>query len=132
MLIIFSSIPFLHIMFIFHMKMTQTPSKISNNTKFYPFLRDAVGAMDGTHINCCPSVADCEASCDYKGHITQNCLVICNFNMAFCYVFSGWDGSTTDSTMLNGARITDLPVPRGKYYLAGASFPMCDTLLMPY
>ena len=88
---------------------TPTPSKIYNNSKFYLFFRDALGAIDGTHINCCPPVADCEASHGYKGHLTQNCLAICDFNMAFHYVFSGWDRSTTDYTMFNDVRITDLP-----------------------
>ena len=132
MLVIFSSMPFYTDHVHLPCKDDPTPSKISNNTKFYPFFRDTLGAIDGTHTNCCPAAADCEASYDYKGHLTQNCLAICNFNMAFCYVFSGCDGSTTDSTMFNDVRITDLPVPRGKYYLADASFPTCDTLLILY
>ena len=84
------------------------------------------------HINCCPSAADCEASCDYKGQLTQNCLAICDFNMIFHYVLSGWDGSALDSTMLIDVRVTDLPVSRGKYYLANTGFPTCDTLLILY
>ena len=37
-----------------------------------------------------------------------------------------------DFTMFQDARITDLPIPKNKYYLAGASFPTCDALLIPY
>ena len=62
----------------------------------------------------------------------QNCLAACDFNMKFVYIFSGWDGSTVDSTMFHDAWLTDLPVPHGKYFLADAGFPICDALLVLY
>ncbi|TFK17249.1 hypothetical protein FA15DRAFT_551557, partial [Coprinopsis marcescibilis] len=31
------------------------PDFIANSTKFFPFFQHALGAMDSTHINCCPS-----------------------------------------------------------------------------
>jgi hypothetical protein len=52
--------------------------------------------------------------------------------MKFLYIFSGWDGSAADATMFYDARVTDLPIIQGKYYLADAGFPTCDTLLIPY
>ncbi|KAF8157905.1 hypothetical protein B0H34DRAFT_636408, partial [Crassisporium funariophilum] len=33
------------------------PSEILSNPKFFPFFKGAIGAMDGTHINCCPAAA---------------------------------------------------------------------------
>ncbi|KAF8152633.1 hypothetical protein B0H34DRAFT_636263, partial [Crassisporium funariophilum] len=42
------------------------PSSILNNPKFFPFLRNALGAMDGVHINCCPSAAKCNAARNQK------------------------------------------------------------------
>ncbi|KAH8109015.1 hypothetical protein DFH11DRAFT_1470295, partial [Phellopilus nigrolimitatus] len=29
----------------------QTPSEISDNPKFFPFFKDCLGAIDGTHIS---------------------------------------------------------------------------------
>jgi hypothetical protein len=52
--------------------------------------------------------------------------------MKFLYIFSGWDGSASNSTMFQDARVTDLPILVGKYYLADAGFPICETLLIPY
>jgi hypothetical protein len=72
-----------------------------------------------------------QAARDRKGGVTQNCLAICGFNMIFFYIFSGWDGSAADSTMFYDARMTDLHIPAGKYYLADAGFPICDALLIP-
>lgn len=88
--------------------------------------------MDGTHFNCCPSAAERQALRDRKGAITQNCLAICSFDMKFLYVFSGWEGSASDSTMFHDARVTDLPVPPGKYYLADAGFPLSSSLVIPF
>jgi hypothetical protein len=35
-----------------------TPDEIRNDPKLYPFFKDVIGAMDGTHIPCNPSAAD--------------------------------------------------------------------------
>jgi len=34
------------------------PHEIQSDLKFYLFFKNALGAIDGTHINCCPSTAD--------------------------------------------------------------------------
>jgi hypothetical protein len=110
---------------------TPTPPIIRNNPKYYPFFKDALGAIDGTHINCSATAEMRQAARDRKGGVTQNCLAICGFDMIFYYIFSGWDGSAADSTMFYDARLTDLHIPAGKYYLADAGFPICDALVIP-
>jgi len=108
-----------------------TPPEIQNNPKFYPFFKDALGAIDGTHINCSATAEMRQAAHNHKGGVTQNCLAICCFNMTFYYIFSGWDGSAADSMMFYDAHVTDLHIPPQKYYLADARFPICDALLIP-
>jgi hypothetical protein len=105
---------------------------IRGNTKFFPFFKDAVGAIDGTHFACSPTAAERAAARDYKGGVTQNCLAACNFNLEFIYIFSGWEGSATDSAMFNDARLTDLHILPGKYYLADAGFPSSLGTIIPY
>ena len=123
MLIFFSSPPF-YTQYI-HLPPidTPTPSIILNNPKYYPFFKDVLGAIDGTHINCSAYAEMRQAARDRKGGVTQNCLAICGFDMIFYYIFSGWDGSAADSTMFYDARMTDLHIPAGKYYLVDAGFP---------
>ena len=111
---------------------TAVPPEIKNNPKFYPFFKDALGAIDGSHINSCPSAAERQANRDRKGGLTQNCLAACGFNMNFFYIISGWEGSASDAMMYHDARVTDLRVPEGKYYLADAGFPICTPLIIPY
>jgi DDE superfamily endonuclease len=109
-----------------------TPKEISDNPKFFPFFSGALGAMDGTHIQCCPSAEEREAAQNRKGFCSQNCLACCSFDLRFLYVLSGWDGSAADASVFNDARQHDLVIPATRYYLADAGFGACDVLLVPY
>ncbi|KAJ6457748.1 hypothetical protein C8R47DRAFT_920300, partial [Mycena vitilis] len=42
------------------------PDSILHNPKFFPFFRNTLGSMDGTHINSAPSAADRHASRNRK------------------------------------------------------------------
>ena len=111
---------------------TPVPDEIQKNPKFYPFFDGAIGAIDGTHINCCPSAAEWQSARNRKGGVMQNCLACCTFDLRFQYVLSGWDSSAADAAVYDNARQTDLTVPAGKFYLADAGFGACDALLIPY
>ena len=52
MLIFFSSPPFYTDNVCLPSADTRLSPKIRDNLKFYPFFRDAIGVLDGTHINC--------------------------------------------------------------------------------
>lgn len=108
------------------------PDFIQRNPKFWPFFSNVIGAMDGTHINCCPSAAERQAARNRKGGISQNCLACVSFSMRFQYFLSGWEGSTADGAMYSYLRLADLRIPEGKYYLADAGFGVCDALLVSF
>lgn len=97
-----------------------------------PFFQDAVGGMDGTHINCHLSKEEQDAAQNCKGSVSQNTLACCSFDFWFQYFSSGWAGSTADATLYHDACLTTLHIPEGKYYLADAGFGVCDSLLVPY
>jgi DDE superfamily endonuclease len=111
---------------------TPIPDEIRNNSKFYPFFAGALGAIDGTHIRCCPSVPERQSARNRKGGVSQNCLACCSFDLRFQYILSGWDGSAADASVYNDARQSDLPIADNKFYLADAGFGACDGLLVPY
>jgi len=129
MLIAFSSAPF-YTKYV-HQD-SPLPPEIAENPKFFPYFADALGAIDGTHINCSPSAAEKEFARNRKGGITQNCLIACSFDLRFLYILSGWEGSAADAALFNDARTSDFHVPQGKYYLADAGFALCRELLTPY
>lgn len=108
------------------------PTCILNDPAVYPYLENAIGAIDGTHIACTPSVADRDATRNRKGFYSQNCLVACSFDLDFLYVLSGWEDSVADASVYHDACTTDFTIPDGKYYLADAGYPICPQLLIPY
>lgn len=108
--------------------------KISENTRFWPFFKDALGAIDCSHISSSPPPAERASHRNQKGSISQNCLFACTFDLHFAYAYTGWEGSATDACVFESAVYDsgDLVIPEGKYYLADAGFPSCSGLLVPY
>ncbi|XP_021824394.1 uncharacterized protein LOC110765565 [Prunus avium] len=93
---------------------SEVPAKIRESTRFYPYFKDCIGAIDGTHIP--TMVKGCVIS-SYRnrhGKISQNVLAACNFDLEFIYMLSGWEGSAHDSKVLNDAlsRRNGLKVPQ--------------------
>jgi hypothetical protein len=82
----------------------QTLPEIRDDPKLSLFFKDCQGAIDGTHIEA--FVPD-EAMTRYhtrKGYLSQNVLAACIFDMCFCYVLPGWEGSAADGCVYDNAR----------------------------
>ncbi|KAL5729509.1 hypothetical protein ACHQM5_002449 [Ranunculus cassubicifolius] len=111
-----------------------TPLEIHEDQRFYPYFKDCVGAIDGTHI---PALI---ASCakvpfiNRKGAVSQNVLVACSFDLQFHYVLAGWEGSAIDSCVLNSAltRGNKLHVPEDKYYLVDGGYANTPSFIAPH
>ena len=108
------------------------PSEIRDNPKFWPFFKDAIGALDGSHIHSSPPKLVRGRSRNRKGGVSQNCLFGCSFNLLFQYVLTGWEGSATDARVYEAGCARDLQIPANKYFLADAGFPASKGLLIPY
>lgn len=132
MLYAFSSAPLYTMYVILPTASTSISSRIRNNKKFWPYFKDVLGALDGSHIHSSPPASLRAASRNRKGAITQNCLFICSFSLNFVYSLTGWEGSATDARVYEDALATDLIIPAGKCYLADAGYPHCKELLVPY
>ncbi|KIK26883.1 hypothetical protein PISMIDRAFT_43094, partial [Pisolithus microcarpus 441] len=59
-LFIFSSSPF-YSTFVWLPAADDVQQKIMGNSRFYPYFKDAIGAIDGSHICAAPAVEDCPA-----------------------------------------------------------------------
>jgi hypothetical protein len=129
MLVVFSSPPF-YTTYV-SLPPNSTPRRIRENPKFFPFFKNALGALDGSHIHLAPPAAERAANRNRKGFVSQNCLFGCSFDLQFIYSLTGWEGSATDARIWEDAQ-TDFSIPDGKYYLADAGFPSCKALLIPY
>ncbi|KAL9808897.1 putative harbinger transposase-derived nuclease domain-containing protein [Arabidopsis thaliana] len=112
----------------------RVPAKIRESTSFYPYFKDCIGAIDGTHIFAMVPTCDAASFRNRKGFISQNVLAACNFDLQFIYVLSGWEGSAHDSKVLNDAltRNTNrLQVPEGKFYLVDCGYANHRKFLAP-
>ncbi|KAL8512430.1 hypothetical protein ACS0TY_018779 [Phlomoides rotata] len=97
-------------------------------------MKGCLGALDGTYIDVHVPSADKGRYRNRKGHVSVNVLGICDINMRFIYVLTGWEGSAADSRVLRDAihRTNRLHVPRGTYYLCDNGYPNCDGFLTLY
>ncbi|KAM6584315.1 hypothetical protein CsatB_011317 [Cannabis sativa] len=109
--------------------------EIQNNSKYFPWFKDCVGAIDGTHVS---AVAPALKQLAYRGRkvdVTQNVMAACSFNMMFTYVYAGWEGTANDSRVLQDAIRKDdsFPMPpQGKYYVVDSGYPNMPGFLAPY
>lgn len=62
----------------------------------------------------------------------QNVLAACTFDMCFCYVLPGWEGSAADGQVFTSAQQESLAIPPGTHFLADSGFPTCEALHIPY
>ncbi|XLR48464.1 hypothetical protein S83_033124, partial [Arachis hypogaea] len=112
----------------------EVPYEILNNSRFYPFFKDCIGAIDGTHSRVKVPRVDAPRFRKRKDHPTQNVLAVCGFDMKFTYVLSGWEGTASDSRILKDALSREYPlrIPEEKFYLGDAGFMLKPGILTPY
>ena len=72
--------------------------------RFWPHFKDAIGAIDGTHIPVTVAEKDKLKYTNRKGFTSQNVLAICDFDMRFIFVVAGWPGSAHDTRVWTDAR----------------------------
>ncbi|KAK5812661.1 hypothetical protein PVK06_028098 [Gossypium arboreum] len=120
-----------------------TPSEIRNNPRFYPYFKDCIGALDGTHVRASVPLNIQGRFRSRKGGTTQNVLAAITFDLKFSYVLAGWEGSAHNSRILSDAlsRPRGLKIPEViimfcqivcKYYLADAGYDIRNGYITPY
>ncbi|XP_034604831.2 uncharacterized protein [Setaria viridis] len=111
----------------------ETPVKISNSPRWYPYFKDCVGAIDGTHVYARVPAKIQAAFRGRKHYPTQNVLAAVDFDLKFTYVLAGWEGSAHDATVLADAleREDGLRVPPGMAEEMNADILAADELVFP-
>ncbi|KAL4343681.1 hypothetical protein AHAS_Ahas11G0102700 [Arachis hypogaea] len=79
------------------------------------FNKNCLGALDGTYIDVTVPEEDKSRYRARKGKISTNVLGVCNRDMNFVYVLSGWEGSASDSRVVRDAisHRNNLKIPIG-------------------
>ncbi|XLR47778.1 hypothetical protein S83_032438 [Arachis hypogaea] len=96
--------------------------------------KGCLGALDGTYIEVTVPESEKARYRTRKGKICTNVLGVCNREMGFVYVLSGWEGSASNSRILRDAitRRVSLKIPHGNYYLVDAGYINGLGFLTPY
>ncbi|RYR02112.1 hypothetical protein Ahy_B06g080940 [Arachis hypogaea] len=96
--------------------------------------KGCLGALDGTYIEVTVPESEKARYRTRKGKICTNVLGVCNREMGFVYVLSGWEGSASDSRVLRDVitRCNSLKIPHGNYYLVDAGYTNGPGFLAPY
>jgi hypothetical protein len=79
------------------------PHQIRNDDRYYPYFKDCIGAIDGTHVKI---IVPSEHQIPYtnrKGYTSTNVMAVCDFNMCFTFVLTGWEGSAHDTRIFMDA-----------------------------
>ncbi|XP_058727328.1 uncharacterized protein LOC131598774 [Vicia villosa] len=107
---------------------------ISEDCRFFPYFKDCVGAVDGIYVPVTVGVDEQGPFRNPDGLLSQNVLAACSFDLKFCYVLAGWEGSATNLQVFNSAitRRNKLQVPEGKYYLVDNKYPNVPGFIAPY
>ncbi|KAA8544664.1 hypothetical protein F0562_019489 [Nyssa sinensis] len=113
---------------------SEIPLEIVNSSRFYPYFKNCVGAIDGTHVRVKVSNEDAPRYRGRKNYPTQNVLAACSFDLRFTYILPGWEGTAVDSRIIKNALTRDdnLKIPNGKYYLVDAGYMLRSGLIAPY
>ncbi|XP_066373425.1 uncharacterized protein [Miscanthus floridulus] len=92
---------------------TNVHPRILGSRRWYPYFKDYIGVIDGTHVLARVPVKMQAAFRGWKHTITQNVLAAMDFDLRFTYVLAGWEGSTHDAFILSDAleRADGLRVP---------------------
>jgi hypothetical protein len=67
----------------------QVHQKIQDNPRFYPFFKNCLGAIDGTHIPISISPEKHSPFRNRKGTLSINVMVACDFDLNITFVSSG-------------------------------------------
>ncbi|KAK6161944.1 hypothetical protein DH2020_001785 [Rehmannia glutinosa] len=88
-------------------------------TNGWKWFKGCLGALDDTYIKVKVAETDKSRYRTRKCDITVNVLGVCDRNMKFIYVLSGWEGSTADCRVLRDAvnRRAMVNVLAGNFYL---------------
>ncbi|XP_040383078.1 uncharacterized protein LOC102710734 [Oryza brachyantha] len=110
----------------------QVHLKIQRDPRFYPYFKNCIGAIDGTHVPVSISSEKAAPFRNRKGTLSQNVMIACDFDLSVTFISSGWEGSATDARVLSSAMNNGFKVAPGKFYLVDGGYANTASCLAPY
>ncbi|XP_042386600.1 uncharacterized protein LOC121978303 [Zingiber officinale] len=134
---------FFHEMTQFHRSIDRMPCRTSSLTgRMYiqeildGHPQNCLGAIDGTHVSAWTPTSIQTSFRGRKVIVTQNVMLVCDFDMLFTFVYTGWEGTANDSRVFIDALTrheNHFPKPCGdQFYLVDSGYPNMPGFLAPY
>ena len=98
------------------------PLNLLRNQRFNPYFKDCLGAIDRTLMPVKVSVEDNARYRTRMKTLSMNVLACCTFDLQFCPILAGWEGSAHDARVYQKALKLDMRIPQGRYFLADAGY----------
>ncbi|XP_042504682.1 protein ALP1-like [Macadamia integrifolia] len=115
---------------------SRCPKQILEKPKLYPFFKDCIGAIDGTHFSAFVPLSKQIPYRGRKGDTTWNVMCACDLDMKFTFVYASWEGSANDyrvfNEALNNPKFEFPHPPPGKYYAVDSGYPSTTGFLTPF
>ena len=73
---------------------------------YWPHFKDCIGAIDGSHFPASVPATEQAKYIGRHGYASQNVMAVCDFDMRFTFVVTGWLGSVHDTRVLQDTLIT--------------------------
>ncbi|XBI08521.1 hypothetical protein VPH35_136243 [Triticum aestivum] len=112
----------------------RTPTKIRTSPRWYPYFKDCVGAIDGTHVTARVLRSQAAAYRGRKHYTSRNVLAAMDFDLKFTYVLAGWEGSAHDANILSDSMShhDGINIPDGKFYVGDVGYACRPGVFRPF
>ena len=80
--------------------------KIENDQWYWPFFKNAIVAIDDTHIPCVVNSSKQPKFIGRRGQPTQIVMSTCDCDMCFMFASAWWEGTAHDARVFENALIT--------------------------
>ncbi|KAL1349288.1 hypothetical protein AAHE18_07G145900 [Arachis hypogaea] len=111
---------------------TTTHPRIMGDSRFFPYFKvklctiifhmhNWIGAIDGIYDLEWAPASKQTAFRERKILITQNILAVCDLDMLYTFIYSGWEGTTNDSRVL--IEVFSSNANMYQFYLVNSGFP---------
>ena len=76
-------------------------TKIQHDSRHWPYFKDCIGTIDGTHVPCVVPPSEHARFIGIKGYRTQNVMATCDWDMRFTFAWTGWEGRAKDARIFH-------------------------------
>jgi hypothetical protein len=79
---------------------TEVHPRIANDPRFSPYFDNCIGVINGTHIHAYPGLEVQAPFRNRYGYLSHNVLAAYIFDLQFCFIYPGWEGSANNQRVL--------------------------------